>query len=817
VIRARCQRCDAVLATAIVSVLSAVLAVWVFRVCWQRNWRRMQYTRRRLVLFVERVSFRAKVRETISFLQINTQLAAVYALHFPAEYTRLLDALSSVVNLHLFVWLPGFHPVCFGLSSLGAQLWFAALAPLGVALAAFPVAKLADQPATAALPFVLGWTFLLYPSIMSRGFRALAPCDAFPYSIDTCSGSLCDGMGDGPCYCDPCPTGCVDAGEVSFLREDYAVECTGSLFGRPSAPSNVLAPAWLVVCLWAAGVPLMYALLLYNATRLRGSLAVLVGDYRRETVAWVLVPVTEKLALVGFLSLLDPGAGTQLLVAVLIAFCGLLLQSQTAPHRRRTDNLFAFVSAAMLVLVLLGSFVLQSEAVAPNLDIDVTVTTAMLFVATLSVTLVAAVFFVCELYAARAPAFQLLETKQPPTLELETGKRWHLFLSHRWDNQDAVAFVKQRLQLLLPGARIFLDVDDLESIDALESYVQESAVVLILLGSTKYFESPHCHREVAAAKTSELPLILLHDSDPVKNGSPLDELRDACPLELREFVFGGDVARPVVPWHRAPDFQLISMKLIAEAVLAPSPPYRDQLRAPHPSLYLPGEISRCALVFLAPVCVWVSESNDGACSLANELISICPALSLVTAPVYLHEMHSEPLCPLQLLPVNDDSAVGAAPAPTDSSASEAAVMLLYLNQRTFSDPRLAEEVRQVWAHGGKVVLVHENDPAKHGCAFGRLFSMTPADLLEANLFGAVAVALHPGEQFRAVSMRLLAMVLGARKVGDKEGGMVELMASLRFRLSGLKSSRLRSVESPKSARVNSPLADEDLAGAAYSI
>jgi hypothetical protein len=205
-------------------------------------------------------------------------------------------------------------------------------------------------------------------------------------------------------------------------------------------------------------------------------------------------------------------------------------------------------------------------------------------------------------YAARAPAFQLLETKQPPTLELETGKRWHLFLSHRWDNQDAVAFVKQRLQLLLPGARIFvslwegssllypskthalyshpqsarlkrwlpsdrtsyhaphiiprllapsqLDVNDLESIDALESYVQESAVVLILLGSTKYFESPHCHREVAAAKTSELPLILLHDSDPVKNGSPLDELRDACPLELREFVFGGDVARPVVPWHR---------------------------------------------------------------------------------------------------------------------------------------------------------------------------------------------------------------------------------------------------------------------------
>ena len=48
------------------------------------------------------------------------------------------------------------------------------------------------------------------------------------------------------------------------------------------------------------------------------------------------------------------------------------------------------------------------------------------------------------------------------------------------------------MQLLLPAARIFLDVDDLESVDALEDYVRQSAAVLILLGSPKYWLSPNC-------------------------------------------------------------------------------------------------------------------------------------------------------------------------------------------------------------------------------------------------------------------------------------------------------------------------------------
>ena len=68
----------------------------------------------------------------------------------------------------------------------------------------------------------------------------------------------------------------------------------------------------------------------------------------------------------------------------------------------------------------------------------------------------------------------------------------------QWANQDAAATIKRQLQLLLPGVKVFLDVDDLDSIDQLEAHVEASAAVLILLGSEHYFRSANCLRELAA-------------------------------------------------------------------------------------------------------------------------------------------------------------------------------------------------------------------------------------------------------------------------------------------------------------------------------
>ena len=64
--------------------------------------------------------------------------------------------------------------------------------------------------------------------------------------------------------------------------------------------------------------------------------------------------------------------------------------------------------------------------------------------------------------------------------------------------------VCRQLQLCLPGVRVFLDVDDLKDISALESSIEQSAVVLIFLsknyfGSRNWFAS---HRNRLASRSA---------------------------------------------------------------------------------------------------------------------------------------------------------------------------------------------------------------------------------------------------------------------------------------------------------------------------
>eukprot|EP00966_Prymnesium_polylepis_P229787 5316880-Prymnesium_polylepis.1 len=59
-------------------------------------------------------------------------------------------------------------------------------------------------------------------------------------------------------------------------------------------------------------------------------------------------------------------------------------------------------------------------------------------------------------------------------------------------------------------------------------------------------------------------------------------------------------------------------------------------------------------------------------------------------------------------------------------------MLLYLNNETFvgeTGQTLSAEVRRARALGIEIVLAHENDPARGGCPFNRLFQSTPHELV----------------------------------------------------------------------------------------
>ena len=198
---------------------------------------------------------------------------------------------------------------------------------------------------------------------------------------------------------------------------------------------------------------------------------------------------------------------------------------------------------------------------------------------------------------------------------------------------------------MLPGASVFLDVDDLEDIGRLEEYIEASGVVMIFV-SQGYFKSPNCLREVRCAVSKVKPLSLVHD--PVRGGASLEAIEAECPTEMRGDMFSPH--RPVITFHRIKDFQMVSLRLLAEDLLLGCPNFGVQLvssttERPATSfgekpmveytstsasaaaaaeakadaderadvqLALPGEITRKRLNFHTPITVYASLYNPGA-------------------------------------------------------------------------------------------------------------------------------------------------------------------------------------------------------------
>ena len=94
--------------------------------------------------------------------------------------------------------------------------------------------------------------------------------------------------------------------------------------------------------------------------------------------------------------------------------------------------------------------------------------------------------------------------------------------------------IKRRVQMLLPGAQVFLDVDDLQSIDDLEVYVASSSVLLTFL-SKCYFASRNSQKELREACRLGKPLVRMHEADVDHGGAGLGSLYEDCPADLRHF------------------------------------------------------------------------------------------------------------------------------------------------------------------------------------------------------------------------------------------------------------------------------------------
>ena len=421
-----------------------------------------------------------------------------------------------------------------------------------------------------------------------------------------------------------------------------------------------------------------------------------------------------------------------------------LLAGVARPFKDAGDDLFAkacsfSLTALFFFLVILKQGVLTeavddvlSEQLRRRFGFDSGIVTIGMAVSIVTALALAAVMAAKQLVAAaRLPVLKLVATESPPDLALYTAHRWHLFLSHIWGTgQDQCATIKRQLQLLLPGARVFLDVDDLEDIGALEEYVDASAVIMIFV-SKGYFKSGNCLREARCTVAKQKRISLVYD--PVRGGAPLEALKhDECPVELRGPIFD---ARHVVEWHRIRDFQLRSLTLLAEQLLLGCPSYASKPQLP---LFVPGELAQQRLGFPSAVALYASPNNPGAAETAARLRDGTLGLSVTDTPA----------------------------PPAGGKPPGATHMLLYLCQQTYlgrPGELLAAELREARAAGVATVMLHENDPAHGGCEFARFFETTPGDLIADGLYKALALALYPGA-FWPVSVALVAKALGARAV-----------------------------------------------------
>lgn len=157
----RCRPCEESIAEAIALAVLLVCGLAFILLVWQALPRHVGRWQRHLAINAERVSFQAKLRLTITFLQVLTQMQRVYDVRLPEAYSSLVDAFQFV-NLD---WVNLVNARCLGLRSLSMRLRMMTWVPLAATVAAPLVTKLCGGQLVSALPAVLWWTFLLFPSV----------------------------------------------------------------------------------------------------------------------------------------------------------------------------------------------------------------------------------------------------------------------------------------------------------------------------------------------------------------------------------------------------------------------------------------------------------------------------------------------------------------------------------------------------------------------------------------------------------------------------------------------------------------------------
>ena len=781
------------------------------------------------MMYWKSLSLEARCKQLIGFAQVITAVGSTYSVPTPPIYEVFLQAIEWVyldVFGDLFIateCLGGYRNLVlivalfpFGIFILGALFRTAVL--LMKALRAHKRPDKVSDEGRKSITELRTWRGLFRQGLLQTLPLALILIFLFCPSI---SAVVFDAF-----HCESFSTN-TDAGEERYFLYNYRdIECYSS---DQSYYAN-LNLALVFILLWPVGSLIFWAVLLRRArhaltehkpTSFSRALSFMYRDYRSDLYYWEWLELFRKLFLTSFVLLIPESAAfIRLVVAVLFSLFFILAQIVMRPHRHTATGAISLACQVVILVTYLGATYMKLfdefsllydepsaiQAILTFSSVD-QIAIMCLGVIALLVVLLAGLAWREIRADSLLRVICLKRDHTVPTLSLGKGLKFHIFLSHTWaTGQDQVAVMKRSLQRLLPGSAIFLDVDDLEDISALELYVAQSQLIMMFL-SRGYFASRNCLREIRASLAQRKPFLLVHETDPNKGGLTLAEACLECPAEARETIFSlpNGMPRPVIDWHRIYDFQMCSLKMIAVGVIQYVPQYAKRslradkvagaLSAPAErpgdvanqvvdaseniqsaeelAVYMPGEVTLEHLSFKVPVRIYASPNNPGAFETASELSEVFGEDQLAVEP--LMDDTIDDILSKHAAESRNSGKQNARQSFALRSKSRAAraksgdrldFLILYLNQKTFLGPEgeaFAEEVRQLCSLI-PIVMLHENDPARDGCEFSNFFQTTPADLIDDGLYNTLALAMYIGEH-RRVSLKLAAMAFGAKKQG----------------------------------------------------
>ena len=843
----------------------------------QRRMNRMRSWYVQVVAAYQRFSIGHKVKKATSFLQVLTNIPAVYSIRYPETFGQQIELTDSLLNARVPF-------ACIGFAGYEQRLILIALIAPGasILLALFGLLRGAcckrgakDKERRSAqrikaevakddktkhtrlqeslaivgdslahqLPLMVVVFNWLYPSVLATLFRGFVQ-DCVP-GPDTSAAALSISFAQArdelllprrleeiSLSLPPSPppsvpprspltdleASLVRASEVCYLASDYSVvACIRPLEGGACEPTNeytsLILVGLVVLVIYVVVLPALLLVLLVRARRaivegrstpLSVALQSLHAPYRPQFFYFELIELMSKGILLGLIVFIQPGSMLQLLVALVFAVCALTVIIHVSPHKQLSDAQFATVVDLGVVLTLMVCTVLRlgelRDTLAASdvqhelwsaLDFDIQPVLAVLVGTTAGTLGVLGAF---SLRASREAWTSVrlmrykLSYKLPLLPPFDADTSWHTFISHTWSSgQDQARSIKELLREVLPGIRVFLDVDEISDLSLLEEYVEASQAVIVF-ASQGYFASTNCMRELRAAARYRRSVIFVCESEAGKGAISLAEevssLHIDGPDGTKELAvlhkhLEAPLASPIA-WHRQRAFLEVSLLQLAKALIGQSA--RETAVHAADELVLLGGVERrgerAARLPAPPTSgahLYVSVHNSGAREFVDTHLR-----DVANAAAGKRE---------QSKLIVSELPIGGAGGAVDGEKSarhdgagrfgglaqpwcarlhpraQCSVLLLYLDARTWRSydeassraAALARDVASAMMLGMQVLLLHECRGA-HRVPFEELIEATPIELLQVGLYTELATPLHGGAH-RLVSTRLALEVL----------------------------------------------------------